>query len=65
MSLIIKKPVRIFGGKTENFKNKVDKVFNQRMLRAYLKGHEFFHYGIDATTGDKKKWPVLIKSEEN
>lgn len=65
MNTTIKKPARFFGGKTEGFKNKVEKVFNQRMLRAYLKGHQFFFYGIDATTGGKKEWPVLVISKED
>lgn len=37
---------RRFLGKTENFDNKLEKTFYERMLRAYLKGHTYFHFGI-------------------
>ncbi|MCO6149089.1 hypothetical protein [Flavobacterium sp. NRK1] len=36
---------RQFLGKTDNFKDKAERSFYQRMLKAYLKGNEFFHYG--------------------
>jgi len=58
---------RSFGGKTENFKDKEEKVFYQRMLKAYLKGHKFFLFGVDRISTDilgrriveKKEHPVL------
>lgn len=39
-------PQRHFLGKTENFSNAHDRRFNQRMLRAYLKGHKRFNFGF-------------------
>jgi len=35
---------RQFLGKTENFKDNNESRFHQRMLRAYLAGHKFFHF---------------------
>lgn len=38
---------RQFLGKTEGFKDKQEKSFYQRMLKAYLAGHEYFHFGYE------------------
>ena len=38
---------RKFLGKTENFKDKEERHFFQRMLRAYLKGSINFFFGFD------------------
>ena len=64
MENVAKKQFRLFGGKTENFKNKEEKVFNQRMLKAYLKGHKHFYYGIDSVNGGRKEHDVLILKPE-
>lgn len=42
----IKPQLRKFLGKTENFKDKKERRFNQKMLKAYLKGAEFFKDGL-------------------
>lgn len=42
-----KKPQqRLFLVKTENFQNKEERNFYQKMLKAYLKGHTHFQYGF-------------------
>jgi len=38
---------RKFLGKTEGFKDKEERHFFQRMLKAYLKGSKRFNFGID------------------
>lgn len=38
---------RKFLGKTENFENKKDRTFHQRMPKAYLAGHKFFNFGYE------------------
>lgn len=38
--------LRKFLGKTDNFKDKEQKHFFQRMLRAYLQGKKVFNYGF-------------------
>lgn len=41
------KQKRTFLGKTEKFADNMEKKFNQRMLKAYLAGHEYFHFGYE------------------
>jgi len=55
---IIPKPKRQFLGKTSDFKNKEERMFNQRMLKAYLQGKSDFIYGIDHN-GLPKSFEVL------
>lgn len=52
---------RQFLGKTEGFKDKTDRAFNQRMLKAYLDGHKMFAFGTRKTISgiEKAYWPVL------
>lgn len=38
---------RKFLGKTDNFENKEERTFYQRMLRAYLQGKKTFCCGFD------------------
>lgn len=40
-------PQRQFLGKTDNFKDNDERRFHQRMLKAYLAGHKFFHFGFE------------------
>jgi len=40
---------RLFLGKTEGFKDKQERSYYQKMLKAYLKGHEYFRYGTKVT----------------
>lgn len=40
------KVTRKFLGKTEGFNSREDRVLNQKMLRAYLKGEEMFRCGF-------------------
>ena len=46
-----------FGGKTSDFKDNQERHFNQRMLKAYLKGGKSFAFGfhpeINLVTGKK------------
>jgi len=49
---------RKFLGKTENFENKDERHFFQRMLKAYLQGRKFFDFGIDKF-GNKNSCQVL------
>ena len=42
------KVTRKFLGKTEGFNSKEDKVLNQKMLKAYLKGEEMFRCGYES-----------------
>lgn len=41
-----KNPAKKFLGKTDNFSDNNERHFFQRMLKAYLKGQEFFHFGF-------------------
>lgn len=38
--------LRSFGGKTENFVDKQEQAFEQRHLKAYLKGKKMFQCGF-------------------
>ncbi len=58
MKRIVQKPQRKFLGKTSDFKDRDEKVFNQRMLKAYLNGRKTFHFGFD-TEGFPKSYDVL------
>lgn len=49
---------RSFGGKTENFKNKEEKRFEEKHLKAYLKGSKRFADGKDSITGLPKYFLV-------
>ena len=42
---------RNFGGKTEGFESKQEKHFEQRHLKAYLKGHKKFKFGFKTLKG--------------
>lgn len=55
----IKKPVikRRFLGKLDNFTDKVDRNFNKKMLKAYLRGNTHFSFGVD----EQKKMPIMYK----
>ena len=39
---------RSFGGKIDNFTNKLERAFEQRHLKAYLKGKQYFRFGFNA-----------------
>lgn len=56
-NVVVTEP-RKFLGKTENFENKEERHFFQRMLRAYLKGHKEFAFGF-RPNGMPKKHTVL------
>lgn len=43
--VIMKEKNRSFGGKTEGFKDKAEQAFEQKHLKAYLKGNERFRHG--------------------
>lgn len=51
---------RRFLGKTENFKSKEEKHFYNRMLKAYLKGNEYFFFGIN----EENNQPNIVKIEQ-
>lgn len=42
----IDKTTRSFGGKLDGFKDKKERHFHQRMLKAYLKGDQYFRFGF-------------------
>lgn len=48
-----KTETRKFLGKTEGFEHQKEKHFHQRMLKAYLAGHKYFHYGF-TTVGNRR-----------
>lgn len=50
---------RSFGGKTEGFKNKEEQRFEQKHLKAYLRGDKFFKFGYD-----KNGYPIFHKVNE-
>lgn len=61
----LKPKKRQFLGKTENFKSKRERSFFQRMLKAYLAGHEYFHFGYENVTPfrrERKLHKVLQKT---
>lgn len=41
-----KQTTRRFLGKTENFENKLERNFYDKMLKAYLKGQDSFRFGF-------------------
>ena len=41
---------RRFLGKFDNFTDKVDRNFNKKMLKAYLRGNTMFSFGLDSET---------------
>jgi len=43
--------LRSFGGKLEGFVDNRERHFNQRMLKAYLKGGQHFRFGFDKDSG--------------
>lgn len=45
---------RSFGGKINNFKDKAERAFEDKHLKAYLKGHEKFTFGFK-TVGNKRE----------
>lgn len=49
---------RSFGGKTENFKDKTERAFEQRHLKAYLKGHKRFRMGFNSVTREPNWFEV-------
>lgn len=51
---------RTFGGKIENFINKEERNFENKHLKAYLKGHEKFRFGFDL----KSKEPLWYRVKE-
>ncbi len=51
-------PNRQFLGKTGNFESKEEKVFYQRMLKAYHNGRSEFYFGFDVN-GYPKTYEVL------
>lgn len=50
---------RSFGGKIDNFKDKTEKAFQQRHLKAYLKGNKLFRMGFD--NNKKPNWYKVIE----
>lgn len=51
---VAKPQQRKFLGKTENFENKDEKRFFQRMLKAYLAGRKTFNYGFETVMGQRQ-----------
>jgi len=52
-----------FAGKMENFKDNQERHFYQRMLRAYLKGWQYFDFGFEYTpTGRRPKQHEVMVS---
>jgi len=50
--------LRSFGGKLEGFADNRERHFNQRMLKAYLKGGQYFRFGFDKDTGKPVTYAV-------
>lgn len=52
---------RTFTGKTDNFSDPQERHFFQRMLRAYLKGAEFFYFGFKwiGSGRQRQQWKVM------
>lgn len=58
--IIPEKKTRAFGGKTDNFESKEERRFEQKHLKAYLKGNRLFRHGyIKNTIGFKE--PMFFK----
>lgn len=56
---------RVFSGKVSGFTDKNDRLFNQRWLRAYLKGQEVFSSGYVEVSGVKEKDYFRVEDGEN
>lgn len=54
---------RKFLGKTEGFVDNTERHFYQRMLKAYLKGKEYFTYGFEWVKRDQimVREPAMFK----
>lgn len=51
---------RHFGGKTEGFKDRSEQVFEQRHLRAYIKGWKQFDYGFQDTPQGRQRMSFKV-----
>ncbi len=60
---ITPKPKRHFLGKTDNFKDRGEKVFYQRMLKAYHNGRTYFCFGFNHN-GTPKEHAVLQNPQQ-
>jgi len=49
---------RSFGGKINGFKDKQERAFEQKHLKAYTKGHKRFRMGLDDITREPNWFPV-------
>ena len=56
---------RKFLGKTEGFNSKEDRVLNQKMLKAYLKGEECFRCGFKSLDNGTRvpNWFKVLERE--
>ena len=56
-------PRRQFLGKLDNFKDKNERVFNQRALQKYLQGNDHFYFGYDAAGNPMRHEIANVKNE--
>ena len=50
-----------FGGKTKDFTSKEEKAFEQKHLKAFLRGDVFFRYGYEKDEHGKTIYPLTPK----
>jgi len=50
---------RVFKGKLIDFKDKEERNFEKKHLKAYLRGDEFFEYGLD-----ERGKPIIRKVQQ-
>lgn len=55
---VVEKKRRSFGGKIDNFESKVERAFEKKHLKAYLKGYETFTFGRNAVTREPNSFVV-------
>lgn len=53
-----------FLGKLDGFVDKVEKNFQKKHLKAYLRGDEYFTFGRDSKTGEPSWFKVLYTFTE-
>lgn len=68
MKSYITEPTRSFGGILNEFKDAEEKAFQQKHLRAYLNGWEYFRHGytdyVDPITQATYRIPAWFKTDE-
>lgn len=61
---VVAEPTRTFGGKLTDFANKAERSFEQKHLKNYLKGAQYFRHGYKLTESGKKVPALYVVVEK-